>query len=51
MYLATQSSYPFGVLIPVPTAVPPRAISDRWFKENFRESKPFSIKEEYPENS
>ena len=49
MYLATQSSYPFGVLILVPTAVPPRAISDRWFKENFKESKPFSIKEEYPE--
>ena len=36
MCLATQSSYPFGVLIPVPTAVPPKAISDRWFKENFK---------------
>ena len=51
MYFATQSLYPFGVLIPVPTAVPPNAISDRWFKENFRESKPYSIREEYPENS
>ncbi len=29
IYCATFSEYPFGVLIPVPTAVPPKAISDR----------------------
>ena len=29
MYEATFSAYPFGVLIPVPTAVPPRAHSDK----------------------
>ena len=35
MYFATQSLYPLGVLIPVPTAVPPNAISDRWFTVSY----------------
>ena len=34
-------SYPLGVLSPVPTAVPPKASSERWESELFRAFKPW----------
>ena len=40
MCLATFSEYPFGVLIPVPTAVPPNANSDKCAKVFFIARKP-----------
>ena len=48
IYFATTFEYPFGVLIPVPTAVPPRANSDRWAKVFFNAFKPWSNWETYP---
>ena len=42
IYFATNSEYPFGAFKPVPTAVPPRAISDRWGKEFFKDLTPYS---------
>ena len=43
MYFADISEYPVGVFIPVPTAVAPNAISDKWSNEFFKEFNPCFI--------
>ena len=40
IYSATRFAYPFGVLIPVPTAVPPRASSARCLSVNSKAAIP-----------
>ena len=38
MYFADKISYPSGEFMPVPTAVAPKASSDKWFNELFKDS-------------
>ena len=51
IWLATFSEYPLGVLIPVPTAVPPKANSDKWAKVLLIALNPWFNCDTYPENS
>ena len=51
MYLATKTSYPSGVLRPVPTAVPPKATSDKCSNVFLNAFKPWFNCATYPEIS